>query len=122
MIRAIIILALCIALIAGGGIAGIFIYRGVSATARTEHRLSVEKIESLGKMELVKMNINDVVEQTSERPFCLPNAKAVLIIADEAYAGIDFQKGTAQDVADAGSKITVTLPKPEILLSKVNHE
>ena len=59
MNRTIIILVLCIVLIAGGGVAGIFIYRGMSATTRAEHHLSVEKIEKLGKMELVKVNIKD---------------------------------------------------------------
>jgi len=37
-------------------------------------------------------------------------------------AGIDLEKVQKDDIADSGTQITITLPKPEILMSKVNHE
>jgi nucleoside-triphosphatase THEP1 len=106
----------------GSGFIGILIYKKLTGVSKSEHLLSVEKIENLGKMELVKVNIKDVVEQTKERPLFLPNAKAILIIAGEVFAGIDFEKVKREDIVDSGTQVIVTLPKPEILLSKVNHE
>ena len=122
MKRTIFLLVLFIVLMCGSGFIGIIIYKKLTGASKSEHLLSVEKIENLGKMELVKVNIKDVVEQTKERPLFLPNAKAILIIAGEVFAGIDFEKGKREDIVDSGTQVTVTLPKPEILLSKVNHE
>ncbi len=122
MNRTIIIIILLIVVMCGSGIAGMFIYKGFTEKSRSEHQLSVEKIESMGKLELVKINIKDVLEQTKERPLYLPNAKTVLIVAGEVFAGIDLQKVHKEDFNESGDKITVKLPKPEIFMSKVNHE
>jgi hypothetical protein len=63
-----------------------------------------------------------VREQTNPRPLFLPNAKAVLIVVGEVFAGIDLEKVKKEDIEDSGTLVTVTLPKPEILISKINHE
>jgi hypothetical protein len=122
MKRVAILLILFIIIVCVSGIVGIMLYRNITEKSKTEHMLSVDKIEKMGKLELVKVNIKDVLEQTSERPFYLPNAKAVLIIAGEVFAGIDFEKVKKEDIIDSGNDVTITLPKPEILMSKVNHE
>jgi hypothetical protein len=122
MKRIIVLLILLIIVVCGSGIVGIVLYRNMTEKYRSEHLLSVDKIEKIGKLELVKVNIKDVLEQTGERPFYLPNAKAVLIIAGEVIAGIDLEKVQKDDISDSGTQISVTLPKPEILMSKVNHE
>jgi NAD dependent epimerase/dehydratase family enzyme len=122
MKRIIVLLILLIIVVCGSGIVGIVLYRSITEKYKSEHMLSVDKIEKMGKLELVKVNIKDVLEQTSERPFYLPNAKAVLIIAGEVIAGIDLEKVQKDDISDSGTQITITLPKPEILMSKVNHE
>jgi NAD dependent epimerase/dehydratase family enzyme len=122
MKRILVLLIFLIIVVCGSGIVGIVLYRSMTEKYKSEHLLSVDKIEKMGKLELVKVNIKDVLEQTSERPFYLPNAKAVLIIAGEVIAGIDLEKVQKDDIADSGTQITITLPKPEILMSKVNHE
>jgi hypothetical protein len=122
MKRIVILLILLIIVVCGSGIVGIVLYRNMTEKYKSEHLLSVDKIEKMGKLELVKVNIKDVLEQTSERPFYLPNAKAVLIIAGEVVAGIDLEKVQKDDITDSGTQLTITLPKPEILMSKVNHE
>jgi hypothetical protein len=122
MKRIVALLILFIVVACGSGMVGIMLYRNMTEKNKTEHMLSIDKIEKMGKLELVKVNIKDVLEQTSERPFYLPNAKAVLIVAGEVFAGIDFEKVKKEDIVDAGNDVTVTLPKPEILMSKVNHE
>jgi len=122
MKRILVLLVLLIIVVCGSGIVGIILYRSMSEKYKSEHLLSVDKIEKMGKLELVKVNIKDVLEQTSERPFYLPNAKAVLIIAGEVIAGVDLEKVQRDDIVDSDDQVTITLPKPEILLSKVNHE
>jgi len=122
MNRTILTIILLIVVVCGSGIAGIFIYKGMTEKSKTEHHLSVDKIEKMGKLELVKINIKDVLEQTAERPFFLPNAKAVLIVAGEVFAGIDLEKVKKEDIVESGTKVSITLPKPEILMSKINHE
>ena len=122
MNRTILIIILLIVVVCGSGIAGIFIYIGFTGKYKSEHQFSVEKIENIGKLELVKINIKDVLEQTKERPLYLPNAKTVLIVAGEVLAGIDLEKAKKEDINVSGDKVTVKLPKPEIFSSKVNHE
>lgn len=122
MNRTIILIILIIIVVCGSGIAGIFIYKGFTEKSKTVHNLTVEKIESMGKLELVKINIKDVLERTKERAMFLPNAKTVLIVAGEVYAGIDLEKIGNDDVVESDSKVSVTLPMPEIFISKVNHE
>jgi hypothetical protein len=122
MTRVIIISVIFITVVCASAVVGILIYRSASEQHTTEHLLTVDRIEKMGKLELVKINIKDVVEQKGERPFYLPDAKAVLIIAGEVFAGIDLEKVKKEDIAESGKSITVTLPKPEILLSRVDHE
>jgi hypothetical protein len=117
-----ILFLLFIVVVIGSGIIGIVLYRKATERSSSEHLLTVEKIEKMGKLELVKFNIKDVVEQTKDRPFFLPNAKAVLIIAGEVIAGIDLEKVKEGDIVSSGTEVTVLLPRPEILISKVNHE
>ncbi len=122
MTRIIIISVIFIVIVCSSAIIGIVIYKSATEQSKSQHMLTVEKIEKIGKLELVKINIKDVIEQTKAREFYLPDAKAVLIVSGEVFAGIDLEKVKKEDVVDSGTKISITLPKPEIILSKVNHE
>jgi hypothetical protein len=122
MTRIIIISVIFIVIVCGSAVVGILIYKSTLDQPKSEHLLTVDKIEKMGKLELVKINIKDVVEQKKERAFYLPDAKAVLIIAGEVFAGIDLEKVKKEDIVDSGAKVSITLPKPEILMSKVDHQ
>jgi nucleoside-triphosphatase THEP1 len=122
MKRMIVFLFLLIVVVGGSGVAGVFLYRGIADAGKSSHMLTVDKVDKMGKLELVKVTIKDVVEQTVERPFYLPNAKALLIIAGEVIAGIDLEKVEEGDIVDSENQVTITLPKPEILVSKINHK
>lgn len=118
MIRNTIIGILALAIIALGAV----FYLQSSGKLTSSHLISVEKIEKMGKLELVKFKIKDVLQETKERPLFLPTAKALLVISAEVVAGIDMEKITKDDIVVSGNKVTITLPKPELLSVKINHQ
>ncbi len=109
--------------ILGSGVAGIYLYKSITdkPIIKSEHQLTVEKIEKMGKLELVRITIKDVQEQTIPRPMPLPDAKALLIVVGEVSAGIDLKKVTMADIVDSETQITVTLPKPQMLMARIDH-
>src|ERR1039458_5700368 len=122
MYRTLLRLVIGIIVIASIGAIGTVIYKRLTVSLKTEHRLSVEQIERMGKLVLVRITIKDVLKQTKQRPFYLPNATALFIIVGEVSAGIDLEKVKKEDFVESETQVTVKLPKPEILMSKINHE
>lgn len=84
------------------------------------HSVIVEKIESLGNLEVVKYNLQDVVEYKKVRQW-LPNAKAALMIAGEVIACVDLTKVEAEDIYTQGDSIRIVLPTPEVCHVKIDH-
>ena len=124
MHRLILKLAIPIILILIGAIAGIGLhgYLRFNEPSKPSHQLTLEKIERMGKLELVRITIKDVLQQTKERPFGLPDAKALLIVVGQASIGIDLQKMKKDDFSSTDTQINVRLPKPETMMSKVDHK
>ncbi|MCP9768281.1 DUF4230 domain-containing protein [Lacihabitans sp. LS3-19] len=91
-----------------------------SDKVNTTHNIVINKITSLGKMELVKYSFRDVVEQEIIRDF-LPDPKAILIVQGEAVGCIDLSRVTDKDVFTIGDTIVVNLPTPEICYHKIDH-
>ncbi|MCD7971190.1 MAG: DUF4230 domain-containing protein [Candidatus Azobacteroides sp.] len=87
----------------------------------TNHQEIVEKIEAIGKLELVRLNLRDVMEHQLVRQW-LPNATAVLIIHGEATGCIDLEKLKSEDIFISKDSISLRLPAPEICYIKVDHE
>lgn len=86
----------------------------------TTHREVLEKVEAIGKLELVRMNIRDVMEHKIVREW-LPNAEAVLIINGEAVGCIDLQKIKSEDINISKDTLMIKLPDPEICYCKIDH-
>lgn len=86
----------------------------------SNHNIVLREITSLGKLELVKYNFRDVVDQQITRQF-LPDAKALLIIQGEAVGCLDLTKMTVTDLGETGDTLIVRLPDPEICLARVDH-
>lgn len=101
-----------------------WVYRSFSYSENetVKHEAVVERIQLMGKVQLVQFNIRDVVEYKVERSLFLPDSKVLMIVAGEIGACIDLQKLKDADV-DRGETVTsITLPSPEICYIKVNHE
>ena len=75
----------------------------------------------MGKLELVRYNFRDVVEQELVRDY-LPNSKALLVVQGEAIGCLDLTKMTVADVAESADSLMVRLPEPELCLARVDHE
>ena len=92
----------------------------------------LEKIEHLGKLELVKFNFKEIYDyqEISEGKITgstalktydyTPDLKAVLIASGEAVGCIDLTKMLEQDITIVGDTIFVHLPKPELCYYKLD--
>ncbi len=91
-----------------------------SDRVETTHNMVLEKITSMGKLELVKYQYRDVVEQEIVRDF-LPDPKAILIVQGEAVGCIDLTKITKDNIVSIQDTIIITLPEPEVCNYRIDH-
>lgn len=84
------------------------------------HTMIVEKIENLGNLEVLKYNIQDIMEYRKVRQW-LPDAKTALIVSGEIICCIDLTKIKPEDIYTSGDSIRLQLPAPEVCHTKVDH-
>jgi len=82
----------------------------------------IEKIELLGKLELCKFYMKDIVEHKEIAPWYDKDSKVVLVISGEAVGCIDLRKIDSSAVQITEKQIIVTLPPAEICSFKVDHQ
>ncbi|WP_207426249.1 DUF4230 domain-containing protein [Pedobacter sp. SYSU D00535] len=99
-----------------------FIKRQFSVT-RTEitEDVIIEKISNIGRLELVKYSMKDVIEKKEVRPI-LPDKRILFVAAGEVTGCIDLTKMTKEDIKATGDSVTVFLPQPEICYTKLDHQ
>lgn len=100
------------------------------AKVNTRHQVLLREIEALGKLELIKYKMQDIVEveRLSRRFLDLGifrvqaggDSKAVLVAVGEAVACIDLLKITDTDIS-GGDTIAILLPAPELCYHKIDH-
>lgn len=82
----------------------------------------VQKITSMGKLELVKYSMKDVIEQKEVRSI-LPDKRILFVAVGEVTGCIDLTKVKKDDIVPVGQdSVTVTLPQPEICYVKLDHQ
>ena len=81
----------------------------------------VQKITSMGKLELVKYEMKDIIEQKEVHPI-LPDSRVLLLAVGEVTACIDLTKVKRSDIIQGKDSVTVFLPDPEICYAKLDHE
>jgi hypothetical protein len=84
------------------------------------HTVVLQEISSMGKLELVKYNFKDVVEQQIVKTW-LPNAKAILIVQGEAIGCVDLTKLEIADITSDSETLVVNMPEPELCVFKIDH-
>jgi hypothetical protein len=81
----------------------------------------VQKISSMGKLELVKYEMKDVIEQ-KEVHAILPDSRVLFLAVGEVTACIDLTKIKRSDIKQSKDSVVVVLPQPEICYAKLDHE
>ena len=93
----------------------------INTSVESKHQLLVEKIEAIGKLELVRYQISDVLEHKNKTDF-LPEASVLLIVKADAVGCIDLTKITREDITVDADTAVVNLPQPEICYVKIDHK
>jgi len=81
----------------------------------------VQKISSMGKLELVKYAMKDVIEQ-KEIHAILPDSRVLLLAVGEVTACIDLTKIKKTDITQTKDSVVVYLPQAEICYYKLDHQ
>jgi len=82
----------------------------------------VEKIVSMGKLELVKYSMKDVLERKQIRRI-FPDKRILFVAVGEVTGCIDLTKIKKADIITEGTdSVTVYLPEPEICYVKLDHK
>lgn len=92
----------------------------VTRTEITED-VMIEKITNMGKLELVKYSMKDVIEKKVTRTL-LPDKRILFVAVGEVVGCIDLTKVVKEDIQSNKDSVTVILPKPEICYSKLDHQ
>ena len=119
-------LTLIISLVTIGFLVFLFFYmKHQFSTVRTEvsEDVMVEKITSMGKLELVKYSMKDVLEKKQVHTI-LPDERVLFVAVGEVTACIDLTKVRKQDITrdSSGNRVTILLPQPEICYTKLDHQ
>jgi len=82
----------------------------------------VERITNIGKLELLKYAMKDVIERKELRYF-LPDQRILFIAVGEVTGCIDLTKVKEEDIVKyADDSITLYLPEPEVCYVKIDHK
>jgi hypothetical protein len=92
-----------------------------SSKTEMNEDVMVEKIISMGKLELVKYSMKDVIEKKEIRTF-LPDKRILFVAVGEVTGCIDLTKVKKSDINLQTDSVTVYLPKPEICYTKLDHQ
>ena len=117
-------LTLMFALVITGFLIFLFFYiKHEFNTTRTEvtNDVMVSKIITMGKLELVKYAMKDVVEK-KELHMILPDSRVLFVAVGEVTACIDLTKVKRDDISQGKDTVNLILPQPEICYVKLDHQ
>lgn len=93
-----------------------------SMPVTSSHHLIVERMEALGRLELVRYYLKDIVEHTERIKWWPFDPKAILIVSGEVVGCLDLSRIDSADIQVFDDRIEVLLPEPEICYTKVDHQ
>jgi hypothetical protein len=117
-------LTLSFALVITGFLIFLFFYiKHEFNTTRTEvtEDAMVTCVIAMGKLELVKYAMKDVVEK-KELHMILPDSKVLFVAVGEVTACIDLTKVKKGDISQSKDTVEISLPQPEICYVKLDHQ
>lgn len=81
---------------------------------------AITKIQAIGKLELVQINIKDVLEYTIKRDY-LPDSRMLIMVNGEMAGCVDLQKIGEENITETKDTLFIKLPAPEVCYTKINH-
>lgn len=102
-----------------------FAYEQINSEKKTviSEEVMVERITHIGKLELVKYAMKDVIEYKEIRAFFLPDQRILFVAAGEVTGCIDLTKVKKEDIERySADSLTIYLPEPEICYVKLDHQ
>ena len=94
-------------------------------TISVDQTTVIKEIQALNKLETASFTIEKIIEGGREGNVfqkVLFGDKILLIAHGSVVAGFDLSKIMTEDVTAVGTKLTVKLPAPEILYSRLDNE
>ncbi|GAA4851387.1 hypothetical protein GCM10023331_40000 [Algivirga pacifica] len=83
----------------------------------------VHRFEELGKFEVIKYNIADVLElKEKSGSWFIPDHEVMMILRGEAAGCIDFRRISPRDVQSINDTLYIALPQPEICYYKLDMQ
>lgn len=92
---------------------------------RVIHHSVLQKVEALGKLELVKFNFQDITELTEKNNkylgiFPAGDSRVILISHGEAVGCIDLTRLKAEDLVVSRDSLVINIPEPELCYHKLD--
>ena len=107
------------------GVLFMFLLRGSNKKeeqrVEVSHNMIVEKITGIGNLEVVRYNIQDIIEYKKVRRW-LPNAKTMLVVSGEVTGCIDLTLLSEKDIHVSGDSLRLMLPVPQICHVSIDHK
>ena len=95
-------------------------------TATPTPRVTITEVRSLGRLETVQFFLQTVInlkdEPSNVWEQLLGTDSMLLVAGGEVVAGFDLSAMDADDITAHGDRVTIVLPPPEILYSRVDNE
>ncbi len=96
-----------------------------TVAVRADGPAVVQQIQGLSKLETSHFTMEKILDAERTRryvPSFLAGEKLIFVAHGEVVAGLDLSKLTEQDVQASGTSISMKLPEPEILYSRLDNE
>ena len=93
-----------------------------------KHGVVLQKLEALGKLELVKYQFKEITEVKNTSQWKMffnsysPDMKAALITSGEAVGCMDLTRIKAEDINIIADSLIISLPPPELCYYKIDLE
>ena len=119
------VVTLLVWLITGAGLVRLIAnLRGGGTAIQASQPAVVRQIQQLQRLETVRYTMDKIISgerNSAYLPKFLVSDRLLLLVHGEVIGGMDFSKLQTGDVSVRGSTVTVHLPSPEILVTRVDN-
>ena len=98
--------------------------RGGGTVIEASQPTVVRQIQQLQRLETVRYTMDKIISgerDSAYLPKFLVSDRLLLFVHGEVIGGVDFNKLQPRDVSVRGRTVTVHLPSPEILVTRVDN-